>query len=175
MVKRAKPMLRKCLPPLCAALGLLLTACSQQGSEFMPKASAPTAPATPAAPASAPRPSPAGPVAARRASTLLSVPVQSAAGQPLGKIQDIVLDARGRATHLVIRSDGKLVPIPWLLAVSSIHHGILVLSQKRLDGAPGFAAGAWPDITDRSWSAAADAYWTVPIDSTSRSRARPTY
>ena len=173
MVKRANPMLRKCLPPLCAALGLVLTACSQQGPQFMPKAS--EAPATPAAQASATRPHASGPIAARRASTLLSTPVQSQAGQPLGTIQDIVFDTRGRATHLVIRHDGKLVPIPWLLAVSNIHDGILVLSQKRLDGAPGFAPGAWPDITDRSWSAAADAYWTVPIDSTSRSRARPTY
>ena len=170
MVNRANPMLRRCLPPLCAALGLVLTACSQQGSEFVPKASE-----APAAPASAPQPSAAGPIAARRASTLISMPVQSKAGQPLGTIQDIVFDTRGRATHLVIRYDGKLVPIPWLLAVSSIHDGILVLSQKRLDGAPDFASGAWPDITDRSWSAAADAYWTVPIDSTSRSRARPTY
>lgn len=169
MVKRANPMLRACMPPLCAALGLL-TACSQQGSDFLSGASQ-----APAAPTSTPQPAPQGPLAARRASTLVSMPVQSHAGQPLGTIQDIVFDSRGRATHLVINDSGRLVPIPWRIAVANIHSGILVLSQKRLNDAPGFTSGAWPDVSDPSWSASADAYWTIPIDSTSRSRARPTY
>lgn len=156
------------MPPLCAALGLALTACSPQGSGFMSGASH-----APAAPASTPQPAAAGSPGARRASRLISMPVQSDAGQPLGTIDDIVFDPHGRATHLVVNFSGKLVAIPWRIAVASIHGGILVLSQKRLEGAPGFARGAWPDLSDPSWSAAADAYWTVPVDSTSRSRERP--
>lgn len=156
------------MPPLCAALGLVLTACSPQGSDFMPGASH-----APAAPASAARSRAPGPLAARRASTLISMPVQSEAGQPLGTIEDIVLSARGRATHVIVNSAGKLVAIPWRIAMPRIHSGILVLNQARLSGAPSFTPGTRPDVSDPSWSATADAYWTTPVDSMSRSRSRP--
>lgn len=156
------------MPPLCAALGLVLTACSPQGSDFMPGASR-----APAAPAGTPPPAAPAPLGAHRASRLISMPVQSDSGQPLGTVQDIVFNSHGRATHLVIDFSGKLVAIPWRIAVSSVRSGTLVLSQKRLDGAPGFAPGAWPDLGNPSWSATSDAYWTIPVDSTSRSRTRP--
>ena len=155
------------MPPLCAALGLMLSACSPQGSDFIPGAS--RAPAAPASAAQSPAP---GPLAARRASTLLSMPVQSDAGQPLGTIEDIVFNARGRATHVIVNSAGTLVAIPWRIAMPRIHGGILMLNQARLSGAPSFTPGTWPDVSVPSWSATADAYWTTPVDSMSRSRTR---
>ena len=155
------------MPPLCAALGLMLSACSPQGADFMPGASR-----APAAPASATQTPAPGPLAARRASTLISMPVQSDAGQPLGTIEDIVFSARGRATHVIVNSAGKRVAIPWRIAMPRIHSGILVLNQARLGGAPSFTPDTWPDVSDPSWSAAADAYWTTPVDSMSRSRTR---
>lgn len=166
MVKRSDLMLRTCVPPLCAALGLVLTACSPQGSDFMPSSHAPAPPTRSMQSATA------GPIAARRASTLISMPVQSQAGQPLGAIEDIVFDAQGHVTDVVVNCAGKLVAVPWRIAVSRMHDGILVLNKERLNGAPSFAPDAWPDVSNPSWSASADSYWTTPIDSPSRARGR---
>jgi hypothetical protein len=169
MVKRTDLLLRSCMPPLCAALGLMLSACSPQGSDFMSGASR-----APAAPESAAQPQPPapGPLAARRASTLISMPVQSDSGEPLGTIEDIVFGARGRATHVIVNSAGRLVAIPWRIAMPRIHGGILELNRTRLSGAPSFTPDTWPDVSAPSWSATADAYWTTPVDSMSRSRSR---
>jgi sporulation protein YlmC with PRC-barrel domain len=171
MVKHIGLKLRSCTPLLCA-VGLVLSACSQQGSDFLSGPPPPAALPTPSAPA------PQGPHAALRASTLITMPVESRSGRMLGRIRDIVFNpnGNGRATHIIIACDkgGRLVAIPWWTAVADIHHGALVLQAARLEGAPGFDPGNWPDLTDSSWSDSADDYWTVPIDSTSRSRARPT-
>jgi len=169
MVKHARPKLRICTPLLCAA-GLALSACSQQGSGLLPRAS--RAPAKPAGSTAAQF---REPLAALRASTLITMPVETRSGEVLGQIQDIVFNSNGRATDVIVTygkggPDAKLVAIPWQTAVSDIHHGSLVLDAARLKGAPSFELGSWPDIRDPSWSATADAYWTVPIDSTSRSR-----
>lgn len=180
MVKRVDrtPSLR--VPLLCVASGLALTACSPQGANFLPgvtqapnHGAAPGHPAHPAPAAASTAPAPTGPFVARRASTLISMPVQSQSGQPLGTIQDFVLNDQGRATHVVLNSVGKLVAIPWRVAVTHIHDGILVLDPTRLAGAPSFSPGAWPDFSSASWSATADSYWTTPVDSPSRSRNRP--
>ena len=173
MVKHTGLKLRSCTPLLCA-VGLALSACSQQGSDFL---SSPPPHAVPSAPAP---PAPQGPRAALRASTLISMPVESRSGRVLGRIHDIVFNPNGtgRATHIVIaygKGDAghRLVAIPWWTAMSDIHHGALVLKAARLEGAPSFEPGNWPDLRDSSWSDAADDYWTVPVDSTSRSRSRP--
>ncbi len=173
MVKRTGLKLRSCTPLLCA-VGLALSACSQQGSDFLSNSPPPAAPSAPASPA------PRGPRAALRASTLITMPVESRSGRVLGRIRDIVFNRNdnGRATHIIIAygkggAGNRLVAIPWWTAMSDIHHGALVLKAARLEGAPSFEPGNWPDLRDRSWSDSADNYWTVPIDSTSRSRTRP--
>ena len=173
MVKRARLKLRTCTPLLCA-VGLVLSACSQQGSHFL---STPSTPATPPAPSA---PAPQEPRAALRASTLIAMPVESRSGRVLGQIKDIVFDSNGRATHVIVAygkdsgAGGKLAAIPWWTAVSDIHHGSLVLKATRLEGAPSFGSDSWPDVSNPSWSNTADDYWTIPVDSTSRSRARST-
>jgi sporulation protein YlmC with PRC-barrel domain len=173
MVKHAGLKLGSCTPLLFAA-ALALSACSQQGPDFLSSPSPPAAPSAPSAPA------PEGPRAALRASTLISMPVESRSGQVLGRIRDILFnpDGNGHATHVIIAygkggAGERLVAIPWWTAVSDIHHDALVVKAARLEGAPSFAPGNWPELTDPSWSDSADDYWTVPIDSTSRSRARP--
>lgn len=169
MVKHARLKLGFRTPLLCAA-GLALGACSQQGPGLLPGASQ-----TPAAPAGASAPEFHEPLAALRASTLITMPVESHSGRVLGQIQDIVFNSNGRATNVIVAYgkggiNGKLVAIPWQTVVSDIHHGALVVHAARLAGAPSFELGSWPDIRDPSWSATADAYWTTPVDSTSRSR-----
>jgi PRC-barrel domain len=143
----------------------------------------------------------------RRASTLIGMPVESADGSPLGTVEDIILNPHGQATHLVIayRADAsaasademppgvkaagagrRLTAMPWDAAMATLEDGHLVLDSAKLQGAPSFTPGAWPDLDDPAWSAAADTYWRkavraaiaahpgTPIDSTSRGRARPT-
>ncbi len=127
-------------------------------------------------------------------------------GSSLGDVKDIIFDRRGRATHLVIAygaqpradpgalpndgepapaPDGKLTAMPWDAAMASIKDGQLVLDGARLQAAPSFTPGTWPNLDDPAWSATTDAYWRkavqaaiaahpgAPVDSTSRQRARP--
>lgn len=140
----------------------------------------------------------------RRATTVIGMPVTSVDGSPLGKVEDIIFDPQGPATHVVIaydsepgpeeipdgkprsRADGKLAAIPWDTAVARMHGGKLVLDGTKLQSAPSFAADEWPNLQDPRWSAMADAYWrkvappavsahrNAQIDSTARLRARPT-
>lgn len=174
-------MMRIWVPALYALSAVALGACSQQNAEFLPGGST-----GPAASASTPAPAPPLPAAAERASTLIGLPVESRAGDPLGTVQDIVFGRDGRATHLIVApasgsSVSSLTPVPWSVALRHLHGGALVFKRHRFAGAPGFAPGQWPALGSTDWSAAADAYWSrtagqpfTPVDPTGRSRARPT-
>lgn len=167
---------------LCALSAVLLGACSQHNAAFTPgDTSGDTSGA--ASSAAAPNPVPTLPAVARRASTLVGLPVRSPSGARLGAVLDIVFDDGGAPSHLILvhaiagGAPGRLSPVPWALAIKHLHDGALVLKTKRFAEAPGFAPGDWPKLAERHWSAAADAYWTrtaepafIPIDSTSRKR-----
>jgi hypothetical protein len=200
------PVIRILLPLLCAALGLATASCSQSEGPFAPTDTA-ASPASSHEAASAamtnspdsaqaaatqtpapPSAEPSGTPAAQRASTLISMPVVSAEGSPLGEVTDIIFDSQGQATHVVItdEADGKLTAVPWDTVMAHIANGRLVLDRTNLQGAPSFTPDAWPNLEDPAWSASADAYWhkvarpavtahrANPIDSTARLRARPT-
>jgi sporulation protein YlmC with PRC-barrel domain len=211
-------MIRIFLPLLCAVLGLAAASCSQTEGSFgradsagsPPGAAAAAMASPPGAPqelqpaqAGAQPSAPAGteaasnPPAQHRASTLIGMPVVSAGGSALGEVKDIIFDAAGRATHVVISygtqsptgaasAAGRLVAMPWEAAIACISEGRLVLDSSSLAGAPGFTPEAWPDFDDPAWSATADAYWrklvrpavaahgSNPIDSTTRRRSRRT-
>ena len=92
----------------------------------------------------------------------------------------------GTASGTAAVAEGRLTVIPWDTAIASLKDGKLVLDGAKLQGAPSFAAHAWPNLHDAAWGAAADAYWHkvvpppvsahqgIPVDSTARLRARPT-
>ena len=200
------------LPLLCAVLGLAAASCGQTEGSFgradsagSPPGAANAAMASPPGSAEELQPAQAGsppagteaanPPAQHRASTLIGMPVVSAAGSALGEVKDIIFDAAGRATHVVISceaqsqasaasADGRLVAVPWDAAIAHISDGRLVLDNSSLAGAPSFTPEAWPDFDDPAWSATADAYWrkvasaavtthrSNPIDSTTRRRSR---
>jgi len=161
-------------------------------------------------PQSAPEPAPdaaASAAAQRRASTLIGMPVVSRDGSPLGQVKDILFDRQGQATHVVVAyaaetpigpaetpdaaapesaPDAKLTAMPWDAAMASIKDGRLVLNGAKLEQAPSFRPGEWPNLDDRDWSSTADDYWRkvvranlaahpgAPIDSTLRQRGRRT-
>lgn len=141
----------------------------------------------------------------RRASTLIGMAVVSGDGSTLGAVKDIIFDRQGRATHVVVAygreppigptetpdaatpestPDGKLTAMPWDAAMASIKDGRLVLNGTKLQEAPSFRPGEWPNLDDRGWSATTDDYWRkvvranvaahpgAPIDSTTRQRGR---
>jgi sporulation protein YlmC with PRC-barrel domain len=115
----------------------------------------------------------------RRASTVIGMPVTSVDGTPIGEVRDIIVDAQGRATHVVIAydtepaagpeeipegkprsgADGKLAAVPWDSAIARINDGKLVLDRTKLQSAPSFTADEWPNLQAPGWSADADAYW----------------
>lgn len=173
-----------------------------------PEPGPPPSDSTPSTPAPAAQASSDAPVpmpAERRASTLIGMPVVSADGSPLGEVKDIIFDRQGRASHVVVAyggeppvgpaevpdaatpessPDGKLTAMPWDAAMASIKDGQLVLDGSKLQQAPSFKRGEWPNLDDRGWSTSADDYWRkvvrasvaahpgAPIDSTARQRGR---
>ncbi|HXS19966.1 MAG TPA: PRC-barrel domain-containing protein [Steroidobacteraceae bacterium] len=145
--------------------------------------------------------------AQRRASTLMGMPVVAVDGSALGEVKDIVFDRQGQATHVVVAysgepqigpgeapedanpepsPDARLTAMPWDAAMASIKDGRLVLDGAKLQGAPSFRPGEWPNLDDRDWSSTADDYWRkvirasvaahpgAPVDSTTRRRGRRT-
>lgn len=160
--------------------------------------------ASPSAPGASPD-APVSMAAQRRASTLIGMPVISGDGSPLGQVTDIIFDRQGQATHVVVGyageppigpaeaadataqesgPDGKLTAMPWDAAMASIKDGRLVLDGTKLQQAPSFKPGEWPNLDDRDWSTTADDYWRkvvranvaahpgAPIDSIARQRGR---
>lgn len=181
-------MVRTLAPALCALAALALGACSQQNADFMPGGGAGSAPysgSTAAAASTAP--AAALPGSARRATSWIGMPLRSHSGAPLGAVIDIVFATTGEPTHLIVvhaggSAPGALTAIPWALAIQHLQAGALVMNSERFAAAPTFAPDAWPSLEGSDWSAAADAYWartsappsSVPVDPTTRSRARPT-
>ena len=179
-------------------------------SPDVPELVPPPTESTTSTPQSVPGASPDTPVsvpAQRRASTLISMPVVSQDGTPLGQVKDIIFDRQGQATHVVLAYAGeppigpaetpdattadpdsgsgeKLTAMPWDAAMASIKDGRLVLDGTKLQQAPSFKPGEWPNLDGRGWSTAADDYWRkvvranvaahpgAPIDSTARQRGR---
>lgn len=164
-------MIRILLPLFCAALGVAASSWATT-----PAPSAPTA----KPPASADVRASTSTRSARRASTLIGLPVMAADGRLLGKVKDIIFDREGRATHVVIAYDprpqagpeeipegktgsaaaeARLLAIPWVTAVANLQDGKLVFDGTKLQSAPSFTVDAWPNFKDPTWSATADAYW----------------
>lgn len=181
MVKRVSRMVRTLVPALCALSALTLGACTQQNADFVPTP-APNSAGSGASKTHKTHRTPL-PAVAQRASTLIGMPVRSPTGRRLGAVEDLVFNADGRVTHLVVvhtiggGAAGALTPVPWSLAIKHLHHGTLVLKRKRFAGAPGFEPGHWPKLDSQTWSGAADAYWArtthskfVPVDPTTRTR-----
>jgi hypothetical protein len=100
-------------------------------------------------------------------STLIRVDgarVIDVAGQPLGRIENIVLSPVGCAeAAIVTAANGRLVPVPWTLvrvsgdtrAAGSVPGANLVFSvaadQATLTQAPSFVRTQWPDMSSQAW------------------------
>lgn len=91
--------------------------------------------------------------------------VQSAAGESLGTVKDIIVDQQGKLTHVIVSYGGtlglgnKLAAVPWEQASHMMSGSHLVLQKEKLQSAPSFTESEWPNLASSSWSTTADQYW----------------
>jgi sporulation protein YlmC with PRC-barrel domain len=88
--------------------------------------------------------------------------VRNAAGEDLGKIEELMIDVNtGRVAYAVLSFGGflkmgnKLFAIPWeaLQLDSTNKHFILNVDKSRLENATGFDKDNWPDFADPRFGA----------------------
>ena len=93
-------------------------------------------------------------------SSICSDQVKNAAGEDLGKIENLMIDLHsGRIAYAVLSFGGflkmgnKLFAIPWeALKVDSLNKKfILDVDKSRLENAPGFDKDNWPNMADPSF------------------------
>ena len=95
------------------------------------------------------------------ASKIIGEEVVNRQNENLGKIQELVIDAReGRMAYAVLSFGGfmglgnKLFAMPWKAFEFSTTENKLILDvdKKKLEAAPGFDKDSpWPDFADRTW------------------------
>jgi hypothetical protein len=94
------------------------------------------------------------------------------AGQPVGRIENIVMSPVGCAEAAILASaNGRLIPIPWTLvrvsgdtrAAGFTPGGNLVFTlnvdQARLAQAPSFTRSQWPDMSNAGWLQASTTFF----------------
>ena len=106
-----------------------------------------------------------------RASSILGCGVENASGEPLGKIEDLVLDPlRGTVAYAILSFGGpaavagKLyaVPLPALYYRGEDSKFVLYADKDTLKRAPGFEKSNWPDLNDRLWAEEICAHYGCP-------------
>ena len=85
--------------------------------------------------------------------------VENSAGEPLGRVEDLIIDEEsGRIAYALISFGGflgmgeKLFVFPW----AALHHNrpekkvIVDVDKEALKNAPGFERDSWPDLVVRT-------------------------
>jgi sporulation protein YlmC with PRC-barrel domain len=118
------------------------------------------------------------------ASTMDGDNVKNAAGENLGKVNDIMIDIpSGKVAYAVLSFGGvlgignKLFAVPWnaLTLDEDEKCFILNVDKQTLESAPGFDKDNWPDMTDNTWATGvfrhygATPYWEDQKTTTLRS------
>lgn len=95
-----------------------------------------------------------------RASKVIGMAVKNAAGEDLGKIEDLVIDDRGNVRYAALSFGGflgfndKLFAVPYNALTykanpdSETSHVQLNVEKKLLEKAPGFPKDQWPNFGD---------------------------
>jgi len=96
--------------------------------------------------------------------------VRNAAGEDLGKIDEIMIDIpSGRVAYAVLSFGGflgmgdKLFAVPWsaLKVDEDEQCFILNVDKRTIEQAPGFDKNNWPDMSDISWGRQMFSYYRV--------------
>jgi len=100
-----------------------------------------------------------------QASKLVGMKVQTAAGDSLGQIKNVVIDKSGQTSYAVIAygatvgAAGKQTAVPWTAASPMIHGDKLVMDQSQLEQAPVLSNSQKLDPSSGTWSRDANVYW----------------
>jgi len=95
------------------------------------------------------------------ADTLIGDSVVNGSEENLGDIKEIMLDMHtGQVAYAVLSFGGflgigeKLFAVPWgALHLDTVNERfVLNVDKARLENAPGFDPGAWPDMSDVNWA-----------------------
>ena len=104
------------------------------------------------------------------ASTLAGDSVRNAAGEDLGKIDEIMIDIpSGRVAYAVLSFGGflglgnKLFAVPWSVLKVDEDEKCFILNVDKgtIEQAPGFDPDNWPDMSDTTWGTQMSSYYKV--------------
>src|SRR5262245_10014360 len=102
-----------------------------------------------------------------RTSDVVGLHVKDAAGKDAGKIEDLLMDARGDVAYAVVSFGGvlgvgdKLYAVPWNAFIVDREHktAYLDVTKATLEGAPSFSKDRWPAPSDREWGSRVHSAW----------------
>ena len=92
-------------------------------------------------------------------SELVGAAVVSPSDAPLGKVVDVVFDAKNQPAFVVISSGGTSLAVPYAVANSMMSADRIVIDQSRLKAAPKIKQGEWRSESSNSWKQDATRYW----------------
>jgi hypothetical protein len=90
---------------------------------------------------------------------LVGLPVETATGQPIGSVVDIVRDQQGKPSYAVVAIDNDTTAVPYDTASMMVRDGKLVMSQTRLANSPKVKQSEWLDQAPSTWRKQTDRYW----------------
>jgi PRC-barrel domain protein len=90
---------------------------------------------------------------------LVGLPVESAAGEQLGSVVDIVRTKSGTPTYAVVAIDTDTTAVPYDTAMGMLRNDKVVMSPKKLADAPKVKQSEWLDETHTAWRKESDRYW----------------
>lgn len=86
--------------------------------------------------------------------------VQSPAGEPIGRVRDIVPDANtGEPAYIVIATRSGSTAVPYQSIAPMFQNGHIVLDRSRLEAAPHASDSQLQDKSGAEWKKQADRYW----------------
>ena len=104
------------------------------------------------------------------ASTIAGDTVKNAAGEDLGKLDELMVDIpSGKIAYAVLSFGGvlgignKLFAVPWNALTVDEDEKCLILNaeKKALETAPGFDKDNWPDMADTTWGSEVSRFYGV--------------
>jgi hypothetical protein len=96
----------------------------------------------------------------KSSSNIVGAQVVSKSDAPIGKVVDVVFDAKDQPAFVVIASGGNQAAVPYAAASEMMEGNRVVMDQSRLDRAPKVKQGEWRSQTnDSTWQQDSANYW----------------
>jgi hypothetical protein len=92
-------------------------------------------------------------------SELVGATVVSTSDAPLGKVVDVVFDAKNQPAFVVISSGDTATAVPFAVANSMMSADKIIVDQSRFKAAPKVKQGEWRSEASSNWKQDAARYW----------------